>query len=58
MAQSDQIRSNTAAAILALVCLFYILAPTPVFIGALIVIPIVGLSIAAWCGYTFQDRQD
>jgi ABC-type transporter Mla maintaining outer membrane lipid asymmetry permease subunit MlaE len=58
MRESGKLSSNVAAAILALVCLSYIFAPTGVFIGALIVVPIVGLSLFAWWTYTFKERRD
>ncbi len=55
---SKQWKSNIAAAILALIAILYIFAPPGLFIGILIVVPLVLLSVIAWTTDIFRDKTD
>jgi len=55
---SKQWKSNIAAAILALIAILYIFAPPGLFIGILIVVPLVLLSVIAWTTDIFRDKND
>ena len=56
MPQASQRTSNIAVVVLAAVALAYVLVPAEYFVGLLIVVPLVGLSIATWLGYAFRKR--
>lgn len=56
--ESKQWKSNIAAAILALIAILYIFAPPGLFIGILIVVPLVLLSGIAWTTDIFRDKDD
>lgn len=57
MPRPTQQTSNIAALVLAAVALAYVLVPAEYFVGLLIVVPLVGLSIAAWLGYALRKGE-
>ena len=58
MSKATQRTSNIAALVLAVIALSYIFLPAEYFVGLLIVVPLVALSITAWIGSTFRGRDD
>ena len=58
MSEATQRTSNIAALVLAVIALSYIFLPAEYFVGLLIVVPLVALSITAWIGSTFRGRDD
>ena len=57
MPSATQRSSNIGALVLAAVALAYVLVPAEYFVGLLIVVPLVGLSVAAWLGYALNRGQ-
>ena len=58
MPNNSQSSSNIGALVLAVIALTYIFLPAEYFIGLLIVCPLVGLSVAAWLGYTLRKNEE
>ena len=58
MPNKSQSSSNIGALVLAVIALTYIFLPAEYFIGLLIVFPLVGLSVAAWLGYTLRNSEE
>ena len=54
MSKATQRTSNIGVLVLAAVALAYVLAPAEYFVGLLIVVPLVALSVATWLGYAFR----
>ncbi len=57
MPKATQRTSNIGALVLAAVALAYVLVPAEYFVGLLIVVPLVGLSLATWLGYAFRKGE-
>ena len=58
MPNNSQSSSNIGALVLAVIALTCIFLPAEYFIGLLIVCPLVGLSVAAWLGYTLRNKEE
>ena len=58
MPKTTQLSSNIGALVLAAVALAYVFVPAEYFVGLLIVVPLVGLSVAAWLGYTLKKTEE